>query len=404
LPVVTNVERCVENLRDFLQLALVDGKGTPDKKRVAASLKGRVSQLQQTTGTKEIRAACAETLILGIYLVQPYQLSRNYISEIEVWALMAATLLHVACLSGAAKKVAFQSLGLMELGVWEAMQSLVAELQTREDYIEGDVWTDAYFYRARMTHIAGFLSAAVLWEKWFGEEPRASGILDRFWQKYKGQMCLWAEGAIPSFLAVGWAFDQISARWEMESLVMMLISQICQLNHNGRQDAMSGSPGDVALSGLANPYISLSDVLLEGIDRGNARMGVTYVGRSFALESLVKILARRRLRQHLASLWPAISAIAFETYAPIEPSSLWNWSNGDEGYLESKYTPQPTSWAILLSEVESPNKQLLPALAADHPHMLLLFILTAPHRLNPSTALILERCKWTGGAWLLGRE
>jgi hypothetical protein len=260
-----------------------------------------------------------------------------------------------------------------------------------------------------MTHVAGFLSAAVLWEKWFGEEPKASGVLDRFWQECKGQMCLWGEGAIPSFLAVGWAFDQISARWEMESLVMTVISQICQLNRDGgnlnaKRGDMSGSPSDVVPSGLADPYVSLSDVLLEGIDKGKAHMGVTYLGRSFALESLVKILARRRLRQHLASLWSAISDIAFETYVPIEPSSLWNWSNGDEGYLESRYTPQPTSWETLLSEVESPNKQLLPALAADHPHMLLLFILTSPHRLNPSTALILERCKWTGGAWLLGRE
>jgi hypothetical protein len=101
----------LENFRDFLQLALVDGKGTPDKKRVAAFLKERVSQLQQTSPNNQITAACAETLILGIYLVQPYQLSHNHISEIEVWTLMAATLLNVACLSGPAKRVAFQSLG-----------------------------------------------------------------------------------------------------------------------------------------------------------------------------------------------------------------------------------------------------------------------------------------------------
>ena len=146
--------------------------------------------------------------------------------------------------------------------------------------------------------------------------------------------------------------------------------------------------------GLATPYESICAVLERKVGTRVPRPGGTAMGHSFSLESLTKILVNRLLRQHLTVLWYGITELAFATYIPQNNSDLWKWDNGAKGFLETKYTSHPTSWSSMQREVRNPRMELDPPFAQENPHLLLLFMLVAPHRLNPTTALILERTNW----------
>jgi len=391
--------------RDFLQLWLADGTSLPSRREISTLFEERISGLRAKSNLKEIQAVCGEIVILGSYLAHPFQLKENHISEIQVWTLVASTMFKVAALSRKAQRVAIESLGLVEYGITEAMQRLVTECETRRDYIEGNPWTDAYVYRARATLVAGYLGAVVLWQKWLGEPLTALPVFQRFWSDNQSQMWLWGEAAVLSFLAVGWAFDRTSAARESEKLVAQLVGAILDENGKSRRARPSRDGEEIpARRGLADPYVSVDEILREPIGQGNSRIGATYLGQSYTLESLVKILVHRRFRQLLQTVWYRITYVAFQTYRPTKPSDLWRWANGRKGGIEAKHTPTPTSWQTLLNEVETLDPQLSPPLASEYPHFLLAFLLVAPHRLNPTTCLTLEQSTWDGGQWIVGRK
>jgi len=91
------------------------------------------------------------------------------------------------------------------------------------------------------------------------------------------------------------------------------------------------------------------------------------------------------------------AVIAFVTYFAEKHEDLWKWHNGVKVFLETKYALRPTHWSALQREVREPDVRLVPPFGRDNPHFLLLFLLVAPHRLNPTTAMILEQIDWQSG-------
>jgi hypothetical protein len=393
------------NFRDFLQLLLVDGTGVPDKEKLSMFLRERRPLKIKKASDNAIRATCAELVILSTHLVAPYQSVDNFISEIEVWTMVASQLMIIACSSKKSSQIAVDSLALIEIAIWKALQGLSQEILERESYIEGNPWADACVYQARITHVAGFLGAAVLWERLFGEEVNAVGALKKFCDNNQKQMFLWGEGAVPSFLALGWALDTISPGLDMELFLFRIIGHIIsQFNKNVSAEKEKGGGAASAsstVSVLSDPYITITQILNRGIGGSASPIESSNAGQSYVLESLVKILVNRLFRVHLTSLWGGIAQTAFETYYPTSNVSLWNWNNGKEGSIESRYTPSPTSWMKLLEETRHPNMELLPPLPFQGPHFLLMMLLSMPHRINPSIVLALEQSDWCGGKFLL---
>jgi hypothetical protein len=381
----------LKDFRDLLQLVVVDGGGMIDRKQVAMFLEKRFADQLGETSKIALKRTCAEIVILGTYIAWPYQSAGNHISQIEVWAIVFMLLMRVASCSAAAKSVAFESIALVEFEIWERMKDLVNEIRVRDNYSEGNIWADALVYDARITHVAGFLSAAVLWEKHFGEDIGAKETFRRFKQNSGGRARFWGEGAVPAFLAEGWAWEQISAEWHLERSAFSLIKAISLGNAPGSDDS---APGTESKSGIPDPYVSLSDTLKTELRTAAYNDHRTYRGQSYTCESLVNILVRRRFRQHLNMIWSGVTQLAFATFIPNSPADLWRWNNQQDGYLETRQPLTPTSWAELLRTVESPSENLIPKNGRDVPHLLLVLLLVAPHRLNPSVALMFDSYSW----------
>jgi hypothetical protein len=283
------------------------------------------------------------------------------------------------------------------------MESLLKEVEERDSYVEGSPLSDVFVYEARITLLAGMLSTAFLWDQWLNRSSAFLDTLEKFNQDAKGRLFLWGEGAIPCFLAKGWAQDQMWASREMEQLAFMTMQAICKFNSMKRlhikPEEKAATPVHLK-NGLASPYESLEKVLIKQFQSTNPESEPTYVGESYCLESLIALIVKRRLRQNLANIWYDITYVSLETYRPEKRRDLWKWNNND-GLIESKFPDQPASWKKLREQVAEPDESLLPTLAEEYPHILLLYIVVAPHRLNPAVVTLLEDIDWTRGKWIL---
>ena len=154
--------------------------------------------------------------------------------------------------------------------------------------------------------------------------------------------------------------------------------------------------------GLPNPYVSPAEVINTQMNPFQGPMKADYIGQSYSLEGLVHLLARRLNRKLLETLWYNISHVAFATFRPERQTDLWRWHN-TAGVIEHRYTEHPTSWGKLKSAANKADPSLLPPLAQDYPHFLLLFALVAPHRMNAATIRFLDGINWDKGSSILGR-
>lgn len=381
----------LKSLRDFLQLITADPRGTPDKARIASLFDGLLAKLDAKSSAASVQTLCAEIVIVGANLAHPYQGVENWVGEIEVWTLVATQLLYIASTNAKGRNQAQRSLKLVELAIWQAMKSLIKEHEIRNDYVEGSPLEDGFVYRARLTHLAGYMGAAALWESYFSSCISARKELDRFWAFNREKLWLWGEGAVPSFLL------PLEVQWQdFERKVFQLLVAICRANQ-----PIANDDGSVdAEKGLSSPYVQLNEVLKESVGLRTDFIPHSYRGQSFAAEPLVMLLVRRIMRVSLSLVWFDVAGVSFEKYIPEESADLWRWHNRERGRTDSSSMPWPTSWTDLLEASRRLDSTLIPPLAETYPHILILHLLACPHRFNTSVALFVDQVIWAGGSFL----
>ncbi|MDD5705815.1 MAG: hypothetical protein PHR35_07800 [Kiritimatiellae bacterium] len=386
--------------RDFLRLYLADGRSCPDGSVVSKFYEDATSL---TGDPVRPNLVASELVLLAALLSEVYRNQSNHIACIDVWTLAAAQLLRLSGSSAKILGLVRPSILLAETAIWQAMRDLVAEIGTRQNYIEGSPFSDAFVYRARITRVAGTLSAVLLWDKWLNGTSTCDDTVRAFLEAHRNQMWLWGEGAVPSFLACGWAADLLGLRPGAEGEAAQIAKLTTLVNHDRRRgEDGQAEPWQRQLlaaypRGLPDPYVSIEHVISDQIDRLRRPMEVTYAGQSYALESLVHLLARHLNRKLLATLWSDVSHVAFATFEPENHSDLWRWHNA-KGEVVTRYTDNPTSWSRLKASASTWDPALMPPGATQCPHMLLLWLMLAPHRINAATVTFLDQVEWDSEA------
>lgn len=383
----------IPELRDFLRLAIVEGKAMPDKKELARFFREVASS--GTAGVSVATKTAAELVLLGAHLVGPYQREENHVAEIEVWGLVVGQLMYLASQSSATRHAVAGSLALVETAIFQSMARLCAEVAARKTFVEGNGLADPYVYRTRMTYTIGFLACAVLYGRWLGKPLRDEGAALAFMRAHTRELFLWGEGAVPYLLAAGWALDTQGAPVSLEALACVMTQALGQSNRPIRQRATSTpSLGETERRrGLPDPYVSVEDALLKPLQATTSPFEPQYIGTSYSLEPLVFLLAKRMRRQFIQQVWSDVTRISLAIFRPDSPRDLWQWHN-DTGTAEQRYVANPTSWRDLRKAALNPESGLIPPLSESYPHLLLVYTLVAPHRLNRSTTVMLDRVNW----------
>src|SRR5437879_2142182 len=109
--------------------------------------------------------------------------------------------------------------------------------------------------------------------------------IGRFCTDHYKEFKIWSEAAIPYLLAIFWHLRRHDARASVDFILRDLIDVLVRRNH----------PDSV--TALANSYYDLPDILPHLLSLAEEPIAETFRGRSFMLESLIHLFARRNWKQ-----------------------------------------------------------------------------------------------------------
>jgi len=152
---------------------------------------------------------------------------------------------------------------------------------------------------------------------------------------------------------------------------------------------MLNNQGDDENSGMPPPYWLQEEVL-------SLRYGLLppykkelFRGHSYTIQSALDMLVRRLCRQFVSTNWGSASHLSFCDYTPDTMSDWFAWRT-EGGDLRMTIPPQPMSWSVWRTFTAEVSAQSVPAVLLRHPHWVLPFVLTYPHRLNRSMSAVID--------------
>lgn len=361
----------------LLQLFLAHGAACLDKAKVASFLRATLPMDTEAVSKAECRRAIASAAVFASYALHPYQLKENHVAEIEGWVIYAAYLLGLAERHELEEQYWQGSLDIAEFAIFQALLNLCEELRGRSHLIEGSGPADPPFYRPRVTWLCGLLAAFGLWRLSRGEHGEIDDFLKEFVVTYEDKLLLWGEGALPQFLATIWYLRHALGTWEPDGMLASLISAVTQA---------SVAPGGI---GIPDPYHGVEEVGVNNLGLNGNRWHESFAGRSYGLETLVQLFARRNWRQRMRWLWPDVSRLGYCTFVPRKLWQFYLWRS-EEGELNTRQPNRTQSWSELRQISEHVAENSIPRLLRERPWILMLFLIVYPHRLSPEPAKMLN--------------
>lgn len=367
----------VVEIGSLLQLYLADGHASVDKARLAAFLQAMLPFQGARVPKSKCKRALASAAVFTSYALHPHGKCQNHVARLQGWVIYAAYLLALAERRELHERYWLGSLQIVEYELLQCMEDLVEELNGRTHLVEGSAAADPPFYRPRITCLCGILAVFGLWRLARGEIDETDGLLRDFIISHRHELAFWGEAALPQFLAVVWYLRHALATSESDAMLVSLIRSIT---------AASLSPPH---AGIADPYHDLEEVADTNLRLGELRRHESYAGRSYGLETLVELFARRNFRQQMRWLWPNVSRMAYCTFTPDEQWQWYFWRCA-HGELVTRQPARRQSWSQLREQAQAVDRSKIPPLVRERPWLLLLFLIVHPHRLSPQPAKLLD--------------
>ena len=367
------------DIKTLLEMFLESGEGVLPKKKLASLFESTIPLKLLDNGKKPSEKRCARviasTALLCAIATSSFSNKNNHLAEIEAWVMYISYVFALAERWGLPRKIYRGEVEIATQTLYNSLANLCHEIIKRENLVESDdVLEDSYVYGVRVTWLLGLMSIYALWRRRDGiPKNDLDDFLRKFCKEKQHQLELWGEAAIPQFLAFFWYFRKITGTMGPDVFLSHLISAICQRN------------GPNSRTFLANPYYQAEDilphVLAPILGPGEDPLDETFIGRSYALEGIVHLFARRNWKQTMRSLWPGVTRLQYVSFKPENTWDFYRWEN-KKGTRNDKSPKQTQEWEELKKLVCNPGGDCIPLSIKDDPILLLLFLCVYPHRMN----------------------
>lgn len=365
-----------EDFQIFLELFLADGSDFLDKEKYSTFL--RKSVLTDTSeDLSSVLNAISSSVILTAYILRPYQVKGNFLAEFEAWTMLWVSVLHYVETKRFKDDRWMASISLIEKEVNETLDSLTDETLQRQDFLEGVALGDGgYIYRARATIVLGVLCMRQLYLIEAGKkddrDARVLGLL----KSNLNTLWFWGESAFPFFINIIQYLESKGEKKQAEDLLKILLQAVIERN---------SAPSK---SGFASPYYNACDVLETILQiKPEAIDFYQFVGRSYILEPIVEMLARRGKREDLEKNWRRITHIFFEELEFDRVQDLFAW-RAEKGVNTARQPNMTQSWSALVNEAI--NLEGVPALYRANHKLVRFWLVVSPHRVNRKTVKLLD--------------
>ena len=359
------------DVKTLLEMFLESGRGVLPKEKLASLFES----IFQLDGEEQLSEASCKRVVASAGLLcaiatSNFSKENNHVAEIEAWMLYIAYVLALSERWDLSVNTYKNELKIAIQSIYNSLANLCDEIKEREDLVEDDPLTDSYIYNVRMTWLVGLMGVYALWRRSEGEPiDEIDNFLCEFCREKQHLLELWGEAAIPQLLALFWYFQKIDTTKESNLLLCVLITAICKRNGpNG-----SGS--------LASPYYEAEDILPHILELAEEPLMDSFEGKSYALEGLVHLSARRDLKDPIKRLWPEVTRLMYASFEPENFSDFYRWRN-EEGINKIVSPKHAQNWEELKALSFESEGTCIPSSIKDDPILLLLFLCVYPHRMN----------------------
>ena len=363
--------------RTLLELFLHDGAEHLPKVKLASLLERTMGLAEGSPKPSQAEAvrSCSSAALLCAIATKAFAERENHFAQIEAWTMLVA---HVLAVAERRRLPSRLWQGAFDIGVkaiHNALANLVEELKARPHVVEGDPTTDTEVRRVRTTCLLALVAIHELWNG--GEEDFAK----RFCEKYRGQLLLWGESAVPQILAFYWFWKNVDATPRSDFLLANLIEHICQAN----------APGAELGQAIASPYYSAEEVLAQRFAVTDEPWEEDFRRNSYSLEAIIHLFVRENWKQTMKHLWPGITRVWFNR---CDVKAKWRWFlwKTEKADHWSVCPPFTKKWADLRNEAWEDRGKSIPSTLKEWPLLALLFLIVYPHRLNADVVRWLDSC------------
>ncbi|MCC6819248.1 MAG: hypothetical protein IT579_00820 [Verrucomicrobia subdivision 3 bacterium] len=365
-----------EDSNRLFNLYLANGKNTLDRDNFV-KLIAEVTSVEAKTKRVEVERRLSAANLFASYALSPFHNSKNHWELVQGWTIAAAQIAWAADQANLPLQAWQPTFRLATNAALRALADLAWEALQPDALRPGTFCELDELTRSRCTVCAGAIAAQILVSRQHGNpwehESNAKECIEKLFTG--GRLFLWGESAVPPFVALVWALDQLRGDQFADRI---LFSALSGLVHQNSNHSLPKSP---------SPYDSADDANSKWLKRLFEKETALdlQATASYSLEALVTLVARRLWRNTLAALWSPITKIDMVRLTPDHPRDilLWNWGNL-RGANQSRKFGAPQSWAELLDESRRDESDSLPDVIRTNFDFGLLFMLCFPHRLSRS--------------------
>ena len=247
------------------------------------------------------------------------------------------------------------------------------------------IFEEFAYYHPRKKMIAGLVSAAIL-DKTIEFDDATNDFIWEFICKEKHSAFLLWEGILPFCLAEFWALSNIQGTMDPHRRLFGLIRDVLHCNDS-----------DSAEEQLPGPYYSLRQVVeykykqFLGVQRSEIDLD-NHRRRSWFAEPLFYMLARRNYKAWCKQLWPPLTKF-IHNRTRLQNAVDFGPASSATAVAEDKLLDTSTqkTWNDVVADAKQSNSPLMPAQLYAMPHLVLLYCLFVPQRMDRDVILWLDR-------------
>ncbi|MGX9424037.1 hypothetical protein [Bradyrhizobium sp. LeoA1S1] len=339
--------------------------------------------------TKYNDAAIPALHLIAAVLASNWIDQANYFELIKMYALLAVA---VACYQARWKrrrKRDGQFIEEITINLKSHIHCFVQAVKMeyeRGPLINRDIFGEFAYYHPRRKMISGILSAAVL-DKSNGFDEKTTDFIWSFVCKEKHSAFLLWEGIIPYCLAEFWALSNLQGTIEPHRRLFTLT-----------RDILHSNSSDLTQLHLAGPYYSLRQVVehkySDFLGVQHSKLDVDdHRLRSWFAEPLFMLLARRNYKSHCQLLWPTLTRF-LHARTRLPNAVDFGPARCQDAIAEDRVLDTSTqrTWEDIVGEAANTSRPLIPDSLRERPHLVLLYCLFIPQRMDRDVILWLDRC------------
>jgi hypothetical protein len=368
----------LEDFRDFIELYVADFQERLSRKKFAEFLIKLVDPSIATGRRRRTKRAIESMVLLGSYVIERYERTRNHVSAAEAWTIIAASIFHVTERENLSETYYKASLDLVWCGLIQNLENLQREVLDREHFVEPEsIFAETDFIRGvRTSTTLGWVATRSLLHGLEEEYDPENKRLLKIFETARPSLRITGEADWPYLMSVSLFIEKWVSSNAAEVLIGSWVKSIIDANKND-------------LGGVPPPYWLQEKVLALRYGQLAPHKEELFTEHSYTIQSALDMMVRRLRRQFIATNWPEASRLTFCNYVPDAPAEWFLWRSR-KGDLQLTVPEQPASWSQWSKQVSTMSRDSVPSVFTNHPQWILPFVLTYPHRLNRSIAGMLE--------------